>query len=154
MVQELWRLCCAITYPLLSFLFTPTNQLGAKIVANKKLGFHIPVKSVTAEKLISAIQFVQTKEIKENVAIIGQQIRTENGLENAINESHYQGDQPVHPSQPDEMRFWGAIRLLQQEYDIWKSEQDSERSVHIHKKVVEAERNADRLKLFMEERDK
>ena len=73
-------------------------------------------------------------------------------IENAINESHYQGDQPVHPSQPDEMRFWGAIRLLQQEYDIWKSEQDSERSAHIHKKVVEAERVADRLKLFMEEK--
>ena len=72
-------------------------------------------------------------------------------IENAINESHFQDDQTVHPSQPDEMRFLGAIRILQQEYDIWKSEKDSERCAHTLK-IVEAERVADRLKLSMKEK--
>jgi sterol 3beta-glucosyltransferase len=41
---------------------------------------------LSAEKLISAIQRVQTVEIKNNVSTVGQHIRNENGLDNAITE--------------------------------------------------------------------
>jgi UDP:flavonoid glycosyltransferase YjiC (YdhE family) len=51
-----------------------------------KLGVHIPVKKLNADKLIAALIKVQTEEIRYNVAITGEQIRDENGLENAVNE--------------------------------------------------------------------
>jgi hypothetical protein len=52
----------------------------------KKIGIHIPVMSLTSDKLISAIAEMQTEGIKNNVLAIGQQIRNENGLDNALNE--------------------------------------------------------------------
>jgi sterol 3beta-glucosyltransferase len=42
--------------------------------------------SLTSDILISAITEVQTKGIKNNVLGIGQQIRNENGLDNAVTE--------------------------------------------------------------------
>jgi sterol 3beta-glucosyltransferase len=62
------------------------QPIWGKIIEKKKLGTHIPAKSLTADKLLSAIQNVQTDEIKNNVSIIGQQIRNENGIDKAINE--------------------------------------------------------------------
>jgi UDP:flavonoid glycosyltransferase YjiC (YdhE family) len=51
-----------------------------------RLGVHIPVKKLNAQRLISALTKVQTNEVRNNVTIIGRQIRNENGLKNAINE--------------------------------------------------------------------
>jgi sterol 3beta-glucosyltransferase len=72
--------------PVIIVSFYTDQPTWGKIVERKSLGIHIPVKSLSAEKLISAIQRVQTVEIKNNVSTVGQQIRNENGLDNAITE--------------------------------------------------------------------
>lgn len=72
--------------PVIIISFYTDQPTWGKIVERKKLGVHIPVKTLSADKLISAIQKVQIKEIENNVSIVGQQIRDENGLDNAITE--------------------------------------------------------------------
>jgi UDP:flavonoid glycosyltransferase YjiC (YdhE family) len=72
--------------PLVIVSFYTDQPTWGKIVERKKLGVHIPVKSLSADKLISAIQKVQIHEIKNNVSAVGQEIRNENGLDKAINE--------------------------------------------------------------------
>ena len=72
--------------PVIIVSFYTDQPTWGKIVARKKLGVHIPVKTLSADKLISAIQKVQAKEIENNVSTVGQQIRNENGLDNAITE--------------------------------------------------------------------
>ncbi len=72
--------------PVIIVSFYTDQPTWGKIVERKKLGVHIPVKSLSSDKLISAIQKTQTDEIKNSVTIIGQQIRNENGLDNAITE--------------------------------------------------------------------
>ena len=72
--------------PVIIISFYTDQPTWGKIVERMKLGVHIPVKKLNAHKLISALTKVQTSEIKDQVAIIGRQIRNENGLENAVNE--------------------------------------------------------------------
>lgn len=72
--------------PVIIVSFYTDQPTWGKIVERKKLGVHIPVKTLLVDKLISAIQKVQTKEIEKNVSIVGQQIRNESGLDNAITE--------------------------------------------------------------------
>jgi sterol 3beta-glucosyltransferase len=72
--------------PVIIISFYTDQPTWGKIIESKKIGFHIPVKKLTADKLISAIQLSQTAEIKKNISDIGHTIRNENGLENAITE--------------------------------------------------------------------
>jgi sterol 3beta-glucosyltransferase len=72
--------------PVIIVSFYTDQPTWGKIVERKKLGVHIPVKTLSANKLISAIQKVQAKEIENNVSTVGQQIRKENGLDKAITE--------------------------------------------------------------------
>jgi sterol 3beta-glucosyltransferase len=72
--------------PVIIVSFYTDQPTWGKIVEHRKLGVHIIVKSLTAEKIISAIYLVQKDEIKNNVLKVGQEIRNENGLRNAITE--------------------------------------------------------------------
>jgi len=72
--------------PVIIVSFYTDQPTWGKIVERKKLGVHLPVKTLSADKLISAIQKVQTSKMKNNASVVGQQIRDENGLDNAINE--------------------------------------------------------------------
>jgi len=72
--------------PVIIISFYTDQPTWGKIVERRNLGAHIPVKKLNAHRLISAITKVQTNEVRNNVAIIGQQLRSENGLENAVNE--------------------------------------------------------------------
>lgn len=72
--------------PVIIVAFYTDQPTWGKIVESKKLGVHIPVKTLSFDKLISAIQKTQTDEIKNSITTIGQQIRDENGLDNAITE--------------------------------------------------------------------
>lgn len=72
--------------PVIIVSFYTDQPTWGKIAERKKLGVHIPVKTLSADNLISAIQEVQADEIKNNVKTVGQQIRDENGLDNAITE--------------------------------------------------------------------
>lgn len=72
--------------PVIIVSFYTDQPTWGKIAERKKLGFHIPVKTLSADTLILAIDKVQTKEIEKNVSTVGQQIRSENGLDNAISE--------------------------------------------------------------------
>lgn len=72
--------------PVIIVSFYTDQPTWGKIVKKRKLGIHIPVKKLTAEKLILAIKSSQTDEIKQNVCAVGQAISNENGLNNAIYE--------------------------------------------------------------------
>ena len=72
--------------PVIIISFYTDQPTWGKIVERMKLGVHIPVKKLSADKLIAAITKVQTEELRHNAAITGEQIRNENGLENAVNE--------------------------------------------------------------------
>lgn len=72
--------------PVIIVSFYTDQPTWGKIIEHKNLGIHIPVKSLTAGKLISAIRLVQTEGIKKNVLTVGQAIRNENGIDNAITE--------------------------------------------------------------------
>jgi sterol 3beta-glucosyltransferase len=54
------------------------------IIKKKKLGFHIPFKQLTANKLIKAIKQSQLEEIKRNTAETGEAINQEDGLKTAL----------------------------------------------------------------------
>ncbi|HAO09217.1 MAG TPA: hypothetical protein DCQ50_20065, partial [Chryseobacterium sp.] len=54
--------------PVIIVSFYTDQPTWGKIVERKKLGVHIPVKTLSADKLISAIQKVQIKEIENNVS--------------------------------------------------------------------------------------
>jgi sterol 3beta-glucosyltransferase len=75
--------------PVVIISFYTDQPTWGKLVERRRLGIHIPVKSLTANKLISAIQLAQKNEMKNNVLTVGQQIRNEKGLDNAINEIEY-----------------------------------------------------------------
>lgn len=70
--------------PVVIVSFYTDQPTWGKIVERRNLGIHIPVKKLTAEKLISAVKQCETNIIKENVSLIGQAIIDENGLGNAI----------------------------------------------------------------------
>ncbi len=70
--------------PVIIISFYTDQPTWGKIIERMKLGVHIPVKKLNAEKLILAISKVQTGEVRNNVAIMSQKIRNENGLENAV----------------------------------------------------------------------
>jgi sterol 3beta-glucosyltransferase len=72
--------------PVIIISFYTDQPTWGKIVERMKLGVHIPVKKLNAQKLITAIAKVQTDEVKNSVAAMGEQIRNENGLENAVTE--------------------------------------------------------------------
>ena len=70
-------------------------------------------------------------------------------IENAINESTTSDEdleKRIYTSKPDEMRFWAALRTLQQEYDGWQGEQDAERREFVRQADIEAEKVASRLR--------
>jgi UDP:flavonoid glycosyltransferase YjiC (YdhE family) len=72
--------------PIVIISFYTDQPTWGKIVTRMKLGVHIPVKKLTADKLKVAISVCQSNEIKQNVISVGQKIRNEKGLENAVTE--------------------------------------------------------------------
>ena len=72
--------------PVIIISFYTDQPTWGKIIERMHLGVHIPIKKLKSGKLLSAIMYVQTSEIKGNVIKMGQQIRNENGVENAVNE--------------------------------------------------------------------
>jgi len=72
--------------PVIIISFYTDQPTWGKIVERMQLGVHIPLKKLSADKLISAIAKVQTDAVRNNAAIIGEKIRNENGLENAVTE--------------------------------------------------------------------
>ena len=72
--------------PVIIISFYTDQPTWGKIIERMKLGVHVPVKKLNSDRLIAALASVETDEIKNNVLEIGQKIRNENGLENAVNE--------------------------------------------------------------------
>lgn len=71
--------------PLIIISFYTDQPTWGKIVERKNLGIHIPLKKLTSSRLIRAVSLVQSEDIKENIQLIGNEIRNENGLQNLIN---------------------------------------------------------------------
>jgi sterol 3beta-glucosyltransferase len=62
-----------------------------KIIERKKLGFHIPFKKLSTQKLLAAINKSQSAEIIQNALAIGEKISRENGLGKTLDalENHF-----------------------------------------------------------------
>ena len=72
--------------PVIIVSFYTDQPTWGKLIANRKLGAHIPVKRLTLAKLVSAITYVQSATVKKNVAKLSQQLNKERGVENAVRE--------------------------------------------------------------------
>ncbi|MFN8277361.1 MAG: glycosyltransferase [Chitinophagales bacterium] len=72
--------------PVVVVSFYTDQPTWGKIVEKKKLGVHLPVKRMTAQKLMAAIALAQTDEVRRHVEVVGKAIREENGLDKAIGE--------------------------------------------------------------------
>ena len=72
--------------PVVIVSFYTDQPALCKIVERMILGVHLPVKKLTADELIAAISVWESDQIKQNVISIGQKIKDENGLENAVSE--------------------------------------------------------------------
>jgi sterol 3beta-glucosyltransferase len=72
--------------PVIIISFYTDQPTWGKIIERMNLGVHIPVKKLTSGKLLAAITYVQTDGVKKRVAVIGLQMREENGVENAVRE--------------------------------------------------------------------
>jgi hypothetical protein len=78
-------------------------------------------------------------------------------IENAITEATLDDEDlsaQMFRSKPDEMRFWAALRTLQEEYDGWQAEQDGERRRYVLDKDAEEETNVNRLRTTQSEQVK
>jgi sterol 3beta-glucosyltransferase len=69
------------------------QPISGKMIERRKLGYHIAFKKLTAEKLLQAVEAVQTPEIIENCRTIAGHIRTEDGVEKAVRliEDYFEG---------------------------------------------------------------
>jgi sterol 3beta-glucosyltransferase len=61
------------------------QPLWGKIIVEKGLGFHIPFKKLNSVKLFEAIATINEDKVMQNVAILGERIKKENGLKTTIN---------------------------------------------------------------------
>ena len=89
--------------PVIIVSFYTDQPTWGKIVERKKLGIHIRLKSLSAHKLISAIQEIQAGKMKNNVEAVGRIIRNENGLENALNEieNYFNDNESIWPGKAE-----------------------------------------------------
>ena len=70
--------------PVIIISFYTDQPTWGKIIERMKLGAHIPLKKLTIQRLLAAIEAVQQPEIKQNAAAAGDKINREDGLGNAI----------------------------------------------------------------------
>jgi len=70
--------------PVIIISFYTDQPAWGKIVEKKKLGIHIPIKKLSSNKLIKAIDDCQSIDIQNNVKVIGEVILNENGLEKTV----------------------------------------------------------------------
>jgi sterol 3beta-glucosyltransferase len=70
--------------PVIIISFYTDQPTWGKIVERMKLGVHIPLKKLTSQKLLTAINSAQEPAIKENVIKVGDKIAQEDGLQVAI----------------------------------------------------------------------
>jgi sterol 3beta-glucosyltransferase len=80
--------------PVVIVSFYTDQPTWGKIVVKKGMGAHILAKRLTAKKLVAAIGAVQHDNIKNNVLKMGELIRNENGLANAVREILNYFDEP------------------------------------------------------------
>ncbi|HTD99189.1 MAG TPA: glycosyltransferase [Mucilaginibacter sp.] len=71
--------------PVIIVSFYTDQPAWGKIAERRKLGTHIPLRKLTGQKLVTAINVVQHPSIKQNVIETGDKIKAEDGLGNTIN---------------------------------------------------------------------
>ncbi len=72
--------------PVVVVSFYTDQPTWGKLVVRNGLGVHIPVRTLTSEKLIAGIRAAQSAEILRRVAAMGERIRNEKGTERAVAE--------------------------------------------------------------------
>jgi len=60
------------------------QPINGKLIERRSLGFHIPFKKLTAEKLLKAVEATQEPAIIRNCRETAARIQSENGVENAV----------------------------------------------------------------------
>jgi UDP:flavonoid glycosyltransferase YjiC (YdhE family) len=71
------------------------QPVNGKMIEQKQLGFHLPFRQLTPEKLLQLIHAAQDGRIKDNCKAIAARIAEENGLEKAVRliETYFQPEQ-------------------------------------------------------------
>jgi sterol 3beta-glucosyltransferase len=70
--------------PLVVVSILADQPINGKTIEQRKLGFHIPFKKLTAQRLLTAIDKTQTPAIIASCRTTAAHIRTENGVEKAV----------------------------------------------------------------------
>ena len=69
--------------PIIVVSILADQPINGKFIERQKLGYHIPFKKLTAQKLLEAIDGTQNPELKERCRNMAARIRSENGVEKA-----------------------------------------------------------------------
>ena len=71
--------------PIIVVSILADQPVNGKMIEQKKLGYHLPFKSLSPENLLQAINAAEDHLIKENCRATAAVIRSEDGLGNAVN---------------------------------------------------------------------
>ncbi|HEV2483487.1 MAG TPA: glycosyltransferase [Puia sp.] len=79
--------------PIIVVSILADQPINGKLIERRELGFHIPFKKLTAERLLHAIAAAQSPLILENCRDTAVRIRTEDGVGNAVGliEEYFEG---------------------------------------------------------------
>ena len=71
--------------PIIVVSILADQPVNGKMIEQKKLGYHLPFKKLSPEKLLQAINAAEAPLIKETCKTTAAGIKTEDGLGNAVN---------------------------------------------------------------------
>lgn len=71
--------------PIIVVSILADQPVNGKMIEQKKLGYHLPFKKLSPEKLLRAINAAEDQKIKEACRTTAAAIRAEDGLDNAVN---------------------------------------------------------------------
>lgn len=70
--------------PIIVVSILADQPINGKLIERRKLGFHIPFKKLTAERLLHAVEAARSPAILDNCRRAAARIRTEDGVETAV----------------------------------------------------------------------
>ena len=70
--------------PIIVVSILADQPINGKLIEQRKLGFHIPFKKLTAERLLHAVEAARSPAILDNCRNTAARIRTEDGVEKAV----------------------------------------------------------------------
>jgi sterol 3beta-glucosyltransferase len=70
--------------PIIVVSILADQPINGQMIEQKKLGFHIPFKQLSPEKLLQAIHATENQQTKENCTAAAKFVKSEDGVDKAI----------------------------------------------------------------------